>query len=283
MEAVDAAVEFITAIDGYGIACVVQPQRLAEVRERLPGVALGTLDSDEAANVELLVVLGGDGSILSAAEWAVERDIPLLGVNLGHVGFLAELESSQMETLVRQVAAGDYFVEQRLTLRVVVTDGDGAERWRSFAVNELSIEKASRQMMIDLLVSVDRRPLSRWGCDGVLVATPTGSTAYAFSAGGPVVWPDVAAIELVPLLAHALFARPLVLSPASLIEVQLASDSTPAVVWCDGRREIGITPGAVATITRFGHDMRLARLKEQPFTTRLVRKFELPINGWRGR
>jgi len=283
-EAVDAAVEFITAIDGYGIACVVQPQRLDELRTRLPNVALGTLDSDEAANVELLVVLGGDGSILSAAEWAVERDIPLLGVNLGHVGFLAELESSQMEVLVRQVAAADYAVEQRLTLQVEVVDADGAPLWRSFAVNELSIEKAARQMMIDVLVSVDQRPLSRWGCDGVLVATPTGSTAYAFSAGGPVVWPDVAAIELVPLLAHALFARPLLLSPASVIEVELTSSSTtPAVVWCDGRREIGITPGTVATITRFGHDMRLARLKEQPFTTRLVRKFELPINGWRRR
>ena len=283
-EAVDAAVEFVTRLAEYGIACQFQPQRLDEMRERLPDVALEPLAKPDETDVELLVVLGGDGSILSAAEWALPHQTPLLGVNLGHVGFLAELESSEMSALVHQVAQGDYRVEPRLTLRVEVDDAAGGRLWESFAVNELSVEKAARQMMIDVLVSVDDRPLSQWGCDGVLVSTPTGSTAYAFSAGGPVVWPDVEAIELTPLLAHALFARTLLLSPSSVITLELTGDaSTPAVVWCDGRREVSITPGCVATVTRNPHDLRLARLKEQPFTTRLVKKFELPINGWRKR
>jgi NAD+ kinase len=194
------------------------------------------------------------------------------------------MESSEMSQLVNQVASRDYTVEPRLTLRAQLTDETGAVAWGSFAVNEMSIEKEQRQMMIDVLVTIDGRPLSRWGCDGVLVATPTGSTAYAFSAGGPVVWPDVAAIELVPLLAHALFARPLVLSPASVIEIEMTPGSTTAaVVWCDGRRDVSMTPGCTVTLTRNPDDLLLARLKEQPFTTRLVRKFELPINGWRKR
>ncbi|MCL2315937.1 MAG: NAD kinase [Actinomycetia bacterium] len=281
-EAADAAAEFATGCHDYGVTCRFAPQRLAEMRDRVPGVPVEALGDPAPGAVELLVVFGGDGSILSAAEWALPAAVPLLGVNLGHVGFLAELESSEMPVLVRQVAAGDYRVERRLTLRVDVADATGAPLWSSFAVNELSIEKTAREMMVDLMVAVDGRPLSHWACDGLLVATPSGSTAYALSAGGPVVWPDVEAIEMVPLLAHALFARPLVLSPASRIEVELTSDpSILSVVWCDGRRSVDMSRGCVATITRNGDDLRLARLSEQPFTTRLVKKFQLPVNGFR--
>jgi len=283
-EAVDAAVAFATAIHQYGLTCVFQAERADQLRGLLGDIPIETFVGSDDCGVELLVVLGGDGTILSAAEWALRQRVPLLGVNLGHVGFLAEMESSEMGELVRQVAAGDYGVERRLTLRVELTDADGRSLWGSYAVNELSIEKELRQMMIDVMVTIDGRPLSRWGCDGVLVSTPTGSTAYAFSAGGPVVWPDVEAIELVPLLAHALFARPLVLSPSSVIEIEMTPTSTTtAVLWCDGRRTVAMTPGCTATVTRDGDDLLLARLKEQPFTTRLVRKFELPINGWRQR
>lgn len=300
-EAVDAAVAMARGLAARGIACQVAPERADEMRARLAGVPVGLLGAGALPEAELLVVLGGDGTILSAAEWALPRQVPLLGVNMGHVGFLAELEASEQADLVERIDERAYKLERRVTLSVEVRgiDGDDSKPgdggapcddpddqatpvlWQSFAVNELSIEKAVRSRMLDVLVLVDGKPLSRWACDGMLVSTPSGSTAYAFSAGGPVIWPDVAAIELVPLLAHALFARPLVLSPESVIEVHLADESDAAAFWCDGRRRFVSGAGATAVVTRHPLDLRLARLGEQPFTTRLVKKFQLPVDGWR--
>jgi len=277
-EAVDAAAELARGLAARGINSMVAPLRAAEVQAKLPDLAVGVLQSPDTMDVELLIVLGGDGTILSAAEWALPTQVPLLGVNMGHVGFLAELEASETSDLVERVAAERYEVEERVTLAVKVEQG---AEWSSFAVNELSVEKAVRSRMIDLLVSVDHRPLSRWSCDGLLVSTPSGSTAYAFSAGGPVIWPDVEAIELVPLLAHALFARPLVLSPDSVIELHLLEGSDAANFWCDGRRNFLGQPDTVVVVTRNAVNLRLARLGEQPFTTRLVKKFQLPVTGWR--
>ncbi|MDR1354962.1 MAG: NAD kinase [Propionibacteriaceae bacterium] len=279
-EAVDAASAFIRELVAAGLQVAVDERRLPDVQARLASSNLVALSA--VASTEMLVVFGGDGTILSAAEWALPREVPLLGVNLGHVGFLAELEASETARLVEQVLRRDYQVEERLTVDVQLYGKQGELKWSTFAVNEASIEKVARKHMIDVLVSVDRRPLSQWSCDGVLVCTPTGSTAYAFSAGGSVIWPDVAAIELVPLLAHALFARPMVLSPDSVVELTLdATSEDEATVVCDGRREATIEIGDRVVVTRNPVNLRLARLKEQPFTTRLVMKFELPIHSWR--
>jgi NAD+ kinase len=281
---VEAAAEFSGGLLAAGVRVAVDERRLPDVKARLHTTELLSLGELAAHDVvELLVVFGGDGTILSAAEWALPRECPLLGVNLGHVGFLAELEAHETARLVEQVLERDYQVEERLTVGVRVYDSAGELKWETFAINEASIEKSARKHMIDVQVSVDRRPLSQWSCDGVLVCTPTGSTAYAFSAGGPVVWPDVAAIELVPLLAHALFARPMVLSPDSLVELTLNERSVDtAAVVCDGRRETAVGSGEQVVVTRHPVNLKLARLKEQPFTTRLVMKFELPIHSWRG-
>ncbi len=155
--------------------------------------------------------------------------------------------------------------------------------WSSYAINEVSIEKAARERMLEVLVEVDGRPLSRWACDGMIVATPTGSTAYAFSAGGPVIWPGVDALLVVPLSAHALFARPLVLGPTSQVVVEVvASSQTHGVVWCDGRRAAELRTGMEIKVTQGAHRLRLARLSAAPFTDRLVNKFGLRIEGWRG-
>ncbi|PIE21760.1 MAG: NAD kinase [Arachnia propionica] len=233
---------------------------------------------DEPA--ELAIVFGGDGTLLRAAEWARPLQVPLLGVNLGHVGFLAELEPHHLETLVAAVKQRDYFVEKRLVLGVEVLDDRAQLVWESFAINEVSLEKQSRAKMITVHTSVGSEPLSEWNCDGVLVATPTGSTAYSFSAGGPVVWPEVQALLLVPLSAHALFNRPMVLSPETYVDLALPTWSVPGVMWCDGRRMIDLKPGYSARIAEQGPQLLIARLSDQPFTTRLVRKFALPVNGW---
>jgi NAD+ kinase len=235
-----------------------------------------------AADVELIMVLGGDGSILRGAELARPHGTPVLGVNLGHVGFLAEAEREDLEHTVAVVRDRSYTVEERMTLDIEVHDGDELVT-RTWALNEASVEKAARERMLEIMVEVDGRPLSRWGCDGVVCATPTGSTAYAFSAGGPVVWPEVEAILMVPLSAHALFARPMVVAPTSRLTIELvrASDGR-GVLWCDGRRTVELPRAARIDVCRGETPVRLARIHTAPFTDRLVAKFDLPVLGWRG-
>lgn len=278
-EAVAAASRFTRAMSAAGVHVVTLARDVERLAQRVPGIEIEALADQR---IELLVVFGGDGSVLAAAEWAHPRRIPLLGVNLGHVGFLAELEPSDIEALSRTVIERDYTVEQRLVLHVSVGSAGRKSRWEGFAVNEVSLEKRSRQKMINVLASVDQHPLSRWGCDGVLVSTPTGSTAYAFSAGGPVVWPDVKGILLVPLSAHALYDRPMVLSPASEVTMEL-SDTSRAVIWCDGRRTLDVEPCETIHVSTDPIPLMIARMTDSPFTTRLVRKFALPVQGWGSR
>jgi NAD+ kinase len=240
-------------------------------------------DPDKAAlDVELIIVLGGDGSILRGAELARPHGTPVLGVNLGHVGFLAEAERDDLERIVEVVVDRSYTVEERMTLAVDVLL-DGELIFDTWALNEASIEKAAREKMLEVMVAVDGHALSRWGCDGVVVATPTGSTAYAFSAGGPIIWPEVEAILMVPLSAHALFSRPIVVAPNSELTIELvAAWHGRGVLWCDGRRMVEVPPAARIQVRRGKTPVRLARAHKVSFTDRLVAKFDLPVLGWRG-
>jgi NAD+ kinase len=234
------------------------------------------------ADLEVVMVLGGDGTILKAAEVVREAATPLLGINLGHVGFLAESERDGLSDAVHRVVDKDYLVKQRLALDVRVFV-QGVEVFRTWALNEATVEKSARERMLEVVVEIDKRPLSSFGCDGIVMATPTGSTAYSFSAGGPIVWPSVEALILVPLSAHALFARPLVINPNSLLAVEVMQRSAGAgVLWCDGRRSYEMPPGARVEVRRSDIPVQLARFRQGPFTDRLVRKFSLPVSGWRG-
>jgi NAD+ kinase len=234
-----------------------------------------------AEGCELVLVLGGDGTLLRGAELSRESGLPMLGVNLGRVGFLAEAEREDLQIVVERVVASDYEVEERMTLDVIVREGEVIVH-RDWALNEASVEKAARERMIEVVIEVDGRPVSNFGCDGVVCATPTGSTAYAFSAGGPVVWPEVEALLMVPISAHALFAKPLVTSPQSVLAVEVQRKTPHGVLWCDGRRSVELPPGARVEVRRGGTPVRLARLHRAPFTDRLVAKFALPVTGWRG-
>lgn len=235
-----------------------------------------------AAGCELMAVVGGDGTILRGAEIARDSLTPLLGINLGHVGFLAEAEQEDLDLVIKTIVGREYTIEDRLTIEVSLFHGKQqvASTW---ALNEASVEKAARERMLEVVVEVDGRPLSRWGADGVVCATPTGSTAYNFSAGGPVVWPGVQALLVVPLSAHALFARPMVVAPESVVAVEVLADNLGSgVLWCDGRRTYDLPPGARVEVRKGTAPVRLARVHEAPFTDRLVRKFSLPVDGWRG-
>jgi NAD+ kinase len=248
----------------------------------LPVLAQEDTDAADLPEFELAVVLGGDGTILRAAELTRGTDVPLLGVNLGHVGFLAESERDDVRESVRRLTVGDFVVEKRVTLDVRVIDpaGNVASGW---ALNEVALEKVDRARILEVAIEVDGHPLSAFGCDGIVAATATGSTAHAFSAGGPVVWPDVDGMILVPLSAHALFARPLVVGPRSRLAVEVL-DRSPAdgLATCDGRRQIEVPAGSRVEVTRSEIPVLLARLTPAPFTNRLVQKFGLPVAGWRG-
>jgi NAD+ kinase len=245
-------------------------------------VHIAPAEEQVAEGCDLVVVLGGDGTILRGAEFARSVDVPLLGVNLGHVGFLAEAERDRLDATVEHIANNDYAVEERMTLHVDAKL-HGELIASSWALNEVSVEKAARERMLLVVIGVDGRPLRRFGCDGVVGAPPTGSTAYNFSAGGPIVWPGVEALLMVPISAHALFARPLVVAPSSVLAVEVLEDNEASgVLWCDGRRPVELPPGARIEVRRGRKPVRLVRLHQAPFTDRLVAKFDLPVQGWRG-
>lgn len=284
-EATKVAATFGTDLRAEGVSLRIfaedaEPLRRAGL-DTSSGVEVVAVGHGAAAGCELAVVFGGDGTILRAAELCRGSDTPVLGVNLGHVGFMAEADVEDVHEVVRRVIARSWTVEERLTIDVRVTvSGDVvAETW---ALNEASVEKASRERMVDLVVEIDGRPVSRWGGDGVVCATPTGSTAYNFSAGGPIVWPEVHALLIAPISAHALFARPLVVSPDSTLALEVVGAQSSAVLWCDGRRTVELPFGARVEVVRGHEPVRLARLHAGPFADRLVRKFDLPVQGWRG-
>jgi len=291
LEAVQSTVEAVQQLVAANLVPVMTPAQITELEEFLTANSgdatfladvqkLGTTIPED--QLELVMVLGGDGTILKAAEIVRESATPLMGINLGHVGFLAESEREGLSHAVARVVAKDYLVKERLTLDVRVLVA-GVEVYRTWALNEATVEKSAAERMLEVVVEIDRRPLSSFGCDGVIMATPTGSTAYAFSAGGPVVWPSVEAMLLVPLSAHALFSRPMVISPRSLLAVEVLDRSAgTGVLWCDGRRTHDLPVGARVEVSRSEKSVRLARLRQGPFTDRIVRKFSLPVTGWRG-
>lgn len=276
--------QVVDALRAHGLVVRLLADEAAEIdRSGCEGVELvAGDDTGVAGGCELAVVIGGDGTILRAAELTHGVGTPLLGVNLGHVGFLAEAESEDVEFTIEAIVHRRYASEERLTVDVsVYRDKELVET--TWALNEASVEKAARQRMLEVVVEVDGRPLSRFGCDGVVCATPTGSTAYNFSAGGPVVWPSVEALLMVPISAHALFSRPMVVAPSSVLAVEvLAQTQGAGVLWCDGRRTVELPPGARIEVRRGRRPVRLARLHQAPFTDRLVAKFDLPVSGWRG-
>jgi NAD+ kinase len=282
-EAREVTLEIVRSLSGQGLLVRMLDNEAKELElGPADGVEPVSVEGAQCDQCELVLVIGGDGTILRAAELTHGTRTPLLGVNLGHVGFLAEAESEDVEKMIEAIVGRRYSSEERMTLDVsVFRDRELVER--TWALNEASVEKAARQRMLEVIVEVDNRPLSKFGCDGVVCATPTGSTAYNFSAGGPIVWPGVEALLMVPISAHALFSRPLVVAPTSVLAVEvLAQTEGAGVLWCDGRRTVDLPPGARIEVRRGRTPVRFVRLHEAPFTDRLVAKFGLPVDGWRG-
>jgi NAD+ kinase len=282
----EIAHDVVRRLAASGIRLRIAADEFTELPADLPpGMEPKCVDFQPGAadGVEVALVLGGDGTLLRAAELARPSGVPLLGVNLGRIGFLAEAEADpeSLDRVLKAVIEGEYRVEERMTLdAAVVVNGDPVQR--TWALNEACVEKISRKRILDVVLEVDGRPLTGFGCDGVLCSTPTGSTAYAFSGGGPVVWPEVRALLVTPLNAHALFARPLVISLSSQVAIEVDPRGYDAVLVCDGRRTLPVPAGARVELCQGDQPVRLVRLGDQQFTDRLVRKFNLPVHGWRG-
>ena len=273
-EALKVAEEIVTSLSNEGIEFLsTAPQKINSV---------SSINSDElshhVASIELTVVLGGDGTILRGVEQVHGTDIPVLGINLGHVGFLAQIGRPSTEKIIDAIRNKKYTTEKRMTLAYQV-QRNGSVVARGWALNEVTVER-STEAMIELFVQVDHRPLSRWGCDGVICATPTGSTAYAFSAGGPVVWPEVEALVLLPLAAHALFSDPMVISPES--EIVIDVESEVGALSADGLRKFALIEKDRIVLSSDKSFINLAHIEAAPFADRLVAKFKLPVDGWRG-
>ena len=233
-------------------------------------------------HTEIVVVLGGDGTMLQAAELVHCTPVPIVGINLGHVGFLAEFESFQIDEAIRRIANKDYFINRRMEAHVDVWLPGESEPLSDWALNDITVDRADRGRMVELSIRVDDVEMSSFGCDGVIVSTPTGSTAYAFSAGGPIMWPNVEALQLVPLAAHALFARPLIIGAGSTFTIDILEESSSGGwICCDGRRQRALPQGSRIQVRQSKDELLLARLSGAPFTKRLVTKFDLPVVGWR--
>jgi NAD+ kinase len=278
------------------VALVISPSRqeaIAAAQDLAPllisaGFSLYTISDVDIASInkvphsqlpeiEAAIVLGGDGTILRAAEITLTRNIPLLGINMGHVGFMAEVNRPSISAIAECIISKNYVTENRMILRYSV-QRDGNQIGTGWALNEVTVERDGTTM-VELFVEIDSRPLSHWGCDGLICSTPTGSTAYAFSAGGPVVWPEVDALVLLPISAHALFSRPMVVSPKS--EILVTIESTEALLSADALRKLPLKKGDKVLITRDSQTIKLSHVSKTLFTDRLVAKFKLPIEGWR--
>ena len=265
------------------VAAIELQQNLASTFEiytisdvEIPGITKSSLT--DLPQLEVAIVLGGDGTMLRAAEVANERDIPLLGVNLGHVGFLSEVERTKTSDVIDALVNKSYVIDPRITLGYTV-ERDGVIVASGWALNEVTVER-EKATMVELFLEIDSRPISRWGCDGLICSTPTGSTAYAFSAGGPILWPEVDALVVLPISAHALFSRPLVISPTSKIAVVI--ESSEAFLSADALRKFALQRGDRVVVTKNPRIIKLAHLKNTLFSDRLVAKFKLPVEGWRG-
>ncbi len=242
---------------------------------------IDVVDDPSGGDIDMVLSIGGDGTFLVAASSARALGVPLLGINAGHMGFLTELGDRGTGDLARTIREGDFTVERRMTLDVTMerSDGSKADDW---ALNEAVVMHTDVAHPVHFALVVDGQEVSTYGADGMILSTPTGSTAYSFSAGGPVVWPDTEAIVVAPLAAHGLFTRPLVVGPSACVEIVVLDDMwTPPEMWCDGLRRMTVPAGGVVRARVGSSPVQLVRIDDTPFSARLVRKFNLPVRGWR--
>lgn len=224
---------------------------------------------DAELEADFIVAVGGDGTVLQAARMARVSGIPILGVNAGTVGFLAEADRSRIGNALDALRDGDYRISPRMTLRAALPDGSTAD-----ALNDVVVEKVVSQHVVSITVSVEGQKLAEYRSDAVIVATPTGSTAYTFSAGGPLVDPELDSLVLTAVAPHNLFGRAIVFGAAVTLDLLVSSDR-PARVNVDGRAQAELSPGDTVRVSRGPDPVRLVRLSPGNFARTVKEKFHL--------
>ena len=227
--------------------------------------------------VDVLVTLGGDGTLLRGARYLAGTPVPILGINLGRLGFLTACAGDELETALKRLAIGDYEVQQRMALQAQVMDRAGEERHRLFALNDVVLHKGGFARVLGMRVHAGDELVGRISADGLILSTPTGSTGYSLSAGGPVVFPALDSIIVTPISAHTLSIRPLVLPPASVLTVRTEDGPDELMVTVDGQVGTTFAPGEVLQVRRAPSPVLIVRFWDTTFFSRLTRKL-----GWGG-
>lgn len=228
-----------------------------------------------ADRIAVAVSFGGDGTFLRAAHRCRDAGVPVVGVNHGRVGFLAEVEPDTVEQAVDALVAGGWRVEERMTIDAEVRAPDGTTLATAWALNDVSVEKTARQRLLLMRVQVGDEPFAEVPADAIVLSTPTGSTAYALSAGGPILSPRVEATLVVPVAPHSLFDRTLVVAPDEVVRVDVLPDQAPAVLSVDGRDPVHVPAGGAVLARGGARPVRLVRLDPPDFYRLVRRKFSL--------
>jgi NAD+ kinase len=252
-QAIELARELIGWLQGRGITALVEADNAAEL-----GCKSGMSQADMVAAAEMIVILGGDGSLLRVARLMREHPVPILGVNLGHFGFLTAFSSDELMPMMARVLAGDFRVEQRMTLDVFLRRG-GEALLHPQVLNEAVITQGALARIIDVETAVDGQYLGMYRADGLIVATPTGSTAYSLSAGGPIVHPSVGVMVLSPICPHTLTHRPMVLPDVAVVTVMVRSAHEDVVLTLDGQEGIPLRADDVIEIRKGKSSVPLVR------------------------
>jgi NAD+ kinase len=260
---VERVIDFARA---NGMEIAVQPDLLAA------GLTVEPLDVEDVASLDLLVTFGGDGTLLRGARMVAPHGVPVLGVNLGHLGFLTSLAPGELEEGLRAVAEGKVVVDERMVLEVRAEGADGAPHLSTIALNDAVLHRGGVARMIRLAVFAHGEEVGTYSADGIILATPTGSTAYSLSAGGPIVTPSVDCIVATPICPHTLAVRPLILSAAEKVTVEVLSPTEELILTIDGQQSAHLIPGDRLVVERAEQPLRLIRFPGQTFFSTLRRK-----------
>lgn len=226
--------------------------------QRMQDASVQVFDADEPDGCEAILSVGGDGTLLRANTLSMTLDLPVLGVNIGRVGFLAELEMDQLEYAFEKLGRDEFAIRERMMLKIALGDET------AYALNDVVVSRGGYARLISMNAFVDEDLIGRFVADGLIVSTPTGSTGYSLSAGGPIICPEVECMLLTPVCAHSLQHRPVITSASQTVAIQL-TDAIQAMVSVDGREKFTLLAGQTLTVTRAARPARFIRLEPRSF------------------